>query len=58
MSTSQGEGVVYIGNKPGDEFISHHASTIDAVQLIENAVLAGPVTFTNVITITGNVVIV
>ena len=43
----------YIGNKPGSEEIYTHASTIDNTLIIASAVLAGPVIFTQTITISG-----
>jgi hypothetical protein len=51
-------GIQYIGCSAPNESVVHHTGTMDASQTIENAVLAGPVTFTSVMTITGNVVIV
>ena len=51
-------GIQYIGCSAPNESVVHHTGTMDASQTIENAVLAGPVTFPNVMTITGNVVIV
>tara|TARA_R100001594_G_scaffold20754_1_gene40206 strand:- start:1 stop:180 length:180 start_codon:yes stop_codon:yes gene_type:complete len=51
-------GIQYIGCAAPNESILHHTGTMDASQTIENAVLAGPVSFTNTVTITGNVVIV
>ena len=51
-------GIQYIGCSAPNESVIHHTGTMDASQTIENAVLAGPVTFTSVMTITGNVVIV
>ena len=51
-------GIQYIGRSAPNESVVHHTGTMDASQTIENAVLAGPVTFTSVMTITGNVVIV
>jgi len=49
---------LYIGNKPGAEDIYTHAETIDKVITIESAVLAGPVTFAETVTVTGTLVIV
>ena len=50
---------IYIGNKPGSEQIYTHAETLDNKDMvIESAVLAGPVTFVNTITVTGTLVIV
>ena len=51
-------GIQYIGCTAPNESILHHTGTMDASQTIEKAVLAGPVSFTNTVTITGNVVIV
>ena len=51
-------GVQYIGTPAPNESIQHHAASLDSSQPIESAVLAGPVTFTSTVTITGNVVIV
>jgi len=51
-------GIQYIGTTAPNEAILHHAASMDASQTIESAVLAGPVTFTSTVTITGNVVIV
>ena len=51
-------GIQYIGCSAPNEAILHHAASMDASQTIESAVLAGPVTFTSTVTITGNVVIV
>lgn len=50
---------IYIGNKPGAQEIYTHAQTIENKNIvIESAVLAGPVTFPNTITVTGTLVIV
>ena len=51
-------GVQYIGTTAPNESILHHAASLDGSQTIESAVLAGPVTFTSTVIITGNVVIV
>ena len=51
-------GIQYIGCSAPNESILHHAESLDSSQTIESAVLAGPVTFTSTVTITGNVVIV
>ena len=51
-------GIQYIGCTAPNESILHHTGTMYASQTLENAVLAGPVSFTNTVTITGNVVIV
>ena len=58
MSDTLG-GPIYIGgDKSADEFIDDHAATMDGTQVIESAVLAGPVTFAGTVTIEGNLVIV
>ena len=50
---------IYIGNKPGSENIYTHAQVMDNKDMIiESAVLAGPVTFVNTITVTGTLVII
>ena len=51
-------GQDFIGDKPATETVYHHAGTLDKNMVIENAVLAGPVTFTNTITVTGTLVVV
>ena len=50
---------IYIGNKPGAENIYTHAQVMDNKDIvIESAVLAGPVSFVNTITVTGTLVII
>ncbi len=52
-------GPIYIGgDKAADEFVKDHAVTMDGTQVIESAVLAGPVTIAGTITVEGNLVIV
>ena len=51
-------GIQYIGWSAPNESIQQHTASMDGSQTIESAVLAGPVTFTSTVTITGNVVIV
>ena len=51
-------GTVYVGDKPASEDIYHHAEVLDKKMQIESAVLAGPVTFTETVTVTGTLVIV
>ena len=51
-------GIQYIGTSAPNESILHHAASMDSSQTIESAVLAGPMTFTSTVIITGNVVIV
>jgi hypothetical protein len=51
--------IIYIGNKPASEQIYNHAQILDNKNMIiESAVLAGPVSFTNTITVTGTLVII
>jgi|TARA_R100001244_G_scaffold16810_1_gene18097 hypothetical protein len=57
MSDAYPSGV-YVGNSPGSQEIYTHAETIDNILTIESAVLAGPVIFTETITVTGTLVIV
>ena len=49
---------IYVGNNPGSQEIYTHAETIDNILIIESAVLAGPITFTETVTVTGTLVIV
>ena len=51
-------GILYVGCSAPNESVVSHTGVMDASQTIENAVLAGPVTFPNVMIITGNLVIV
>ena len=52
-------GIQYIGGQTSpDEFIKNQAGTIDGDKIVENAVLAGPVTFPGTVTVTGTLVIV
>jgi hypothetical protein len=55
---SEVNGTVYVGDKPASEDIYHHAQTMDKKMTIESAVLAGPVTFTETVTVTGTLVII
>lgn len=55
---SEVNGTVYVGDKPASEDIYHHAEVLDKKMQIESAVLAGPVTFTDTVTVTGTLVIV
>ena len=50
--------ILYIGQDPAKNGIFTHQQTIDGNHVIESAVLAGPVTFTETITVTGTLVIV
>ena len=52
-------GPLYIGgDSAADEFVNDHAATMDGTQVIESAVLAGPLTIAGTITVEGNLVIV
>ena len=44
---------MYIGDTPASEHIYEHAQVMDENMEIESAVLAGPVTFTQTVTVTG-----
>mgnify|MGYP003652472342 FL=1 len=58
VETTDSNGTLYLGQQaPKDGFFTHQA-TIDGDHYIESAVLAGPVSYTGTVTITGNVVIV
>ena len=51
-------GPLFIGSGgPATEVIPEHDATVDVNQVVGNAVLAGPVTFNAIVTITGVVVI-
>ena len=52
-------GILYLNNPPGKEGFFETAATIDGdFTIADNAVIAGPTTFTGVITVTGTLVIV
>ena len=52
-------GPLYIGgDSAADVFVYDPAATMDGTQVIESAVLAGPVTIAGTITVEGNLVIV
>ena len=52
-------GPIYIGgDAAADEFVQDHAATMDGTQVIESAVLAGPLTIAGTITVECNLVIV
>jgi len=50
--------LLYIGQDPAKDGFFTHQQTIDGNHIIESAVLAGPVTFPNTITINGVLVVV
>ncbi len=50
--------ILYIGQDPAKDGIFTHQQTIDGNHVIESAVLAGPVTFPNTVTVNGVLVIV
>ena len=56
--TKDQNGSLYIGQQAAKDGFFTHQATIDGDHYIESAVLAGPVTYTGTITITGYVVIV
>ena len=49
---------VYVGDRTSENSIHHHAATFDRAMVIENAVLAGPVTFSATVTVTGTLVVI
>ena len=52
-------GIQYIGGQTSpNEFINNQAATIEGTQTVENGVLAGPITITATVTVTGTLVIV
>ena len=50
--------LLYIGQDPAKDGIFTHQQTIDGDHIIESAVLAGPVTFSNSITVNGVLVVI
>ena len=56
--TKDQNGTLYIGQESAKDGIFTHQATIDGNHYVESAVLAGPVSYTGTVTITGNVVIV
>jgi hypothetical protein len=51
-------GNQYIGQEPAKDGFYIHQATIDGDYTIESAVLAGPVTLTGTVNVTGTLVIV
>ena len=52
-------GTLYMNNPPGKEGFFESAASIDGhFTIADNAVIAGPTTFTGTITVTGTLVIV
>ena len=56
--TKDQNGSLYVGQEAEKDGFFTHQETIDGDHYIESAVLAGPVSYTGTVTITGNVVIV
>ena len=50
--------LLYIGQDPAKDGIWTHQETIDGDHIIESAVLAGPVTFSNTVTVNGVLVVI
>ena len=57
VDTAEANGSLYIGQENAKDGFFTFQSTIDGNHYIESCVLAGPITYTGVVTITGNVVI-
>ena len=58
MAQEEIGGPLFIGSGgPASEVIPEHDAVVDVNQVVGNAVLAGPVTFNAIVTITGVVVI-
>ena len=49
---------VYVGDRVAETSIHHHAATFTRPMVIESAVLAGPVTFSATVTVTGTLVVI
>jgi hypothetical protein len=58
VDTKDQNGTLYLGQEVAKDGFFTHQVTIDGDHYIESAVLAGPVSYTGTVTITGNVVIV
>ena len=58
VDTKDQNGTLYLGQEAAKDGFFTHQVTIDGDHFIESAVLAGPVSYTGTVTITGNVVIV
>jgi len=58
VDTKDQNGTLYLGQEVAKDGFFTHQVTIDGNHYIESAVLAGPVSYTGTVTITGNVVIV
>jgi|TARA_R100001143_G_scaffold9421_1_gene11312 hypothetical protein len=58
VDTKDQNGSLYLGQEAAKDGFFTHQVTIDGNHYIESAVLAGPVSYTGTVTITGNVVIV
>jgi len=56
--TKDQNGSLYVGQEAAKDGFFTHQAIIDGDHYIESAVLAGPVSYTGTVTITGNVVIV
>jgi len=58
VDTKDQNGSLYLGQEAAKDGFFTHQVTIDGNHYIESAVLAGPVSYTGTVIITGNVVIV
>ena len=56
--TKDQNGSLYLGQEAAKDGFFTHQVTIDGEHYIDSAGLAGPVSYTGTVTITGNVVIV
>ena len=56
--TKDSNGTLYLGQQNATDGFFTHQATIDGDHYIESAVLAGPVSYTGTVTVTGYVVIV
>ena len=58
VDTKDQNGSLYLGQEAAKDGFFTHQVTIDGDHYIESAVLAGPVSYTGTVILTGNVVIV
>ena len=58
VDTKDQNGTLYLGQEVAKDGFFTHQVTIDGDHYIESAVLAGPVSYTGTVTVTGNLVVV
>ena len=56
--TKDQNGSLYLGQEAAKDGFFTHQATIDGDHYIDSAVVAGPVSYTGTVTVTGNLVVV